>query len=165
MNKILDRIQQIKAEAGDIVAHLIPKAIKNEQTIYGELCDWTRDYHNDLTLQEREVLIEILLGQFAILHPECISTISGTVMVLCSYDEDDDVKDVLLAIRPDDIKKPETIDRINKELRRIFCVDDYVATVGDEGEQEYQEAIDCLANGHQATFECYKWWWEKVEII
>lgn len=87
------------------------------------------------------------------------------VMVLCSYDEDDDVKDMLLAIQPDDIKKPETIDRINKELRRIFCVDDYVSTVGDEGEQEYQEAIDCLANGHQATFECYKWWWEKVEII
>lgn len=87
------------------------------------------------------------------------------IMVLCSYDEDDDVKDMLLGIRPDDIKKPETISSISQELRRIFCVDDYVASVGDEGEQEFQEAIDDLANGREATFECYKWYWEKVGII
>lgn len=166
MNKILDRIEQIKAEAGDIVTRLVPEAIKDEQTIYGELCDWTKDYHNDLTLQERELLIEILLGQFAIHHPECISTISGTVMVLCSDEQVLDDHEILLAIRPDDIKKPETINSISQKLRYIFCVDDSVRfDEDDEVEQEFQEAIDNLANGREATFECHKWWWEKIQIV
>lgn len=72
---IMERLETIKREQGDIVSALIPKAIKNGQTIYGELSDWLRDYHNDLPLKERDMLAKLLLGDMVVQHPDYISRI------------------------------------------------------------------------------------------
>ncbi len=36
------------------------------QTVYGDLCDYMRDCYSDLSLHEREVVIERLLGKYVI---------------------------------------------------------------------------------------------------
>ena len=36
------------------------------QAIYGDLCDYMREFHNDLSLHEREIVIERLLGKYVI---------------------------------------------------------------------------------------------------
>ena len=43
-----------------------PKKYWDTQTIYGDLCDYMRDYYNELSLYEREVVIERLLGKYVI---------------------------------------------------------------------------------------------------
>ena len=86
------------------------------------------------------------------------------MMVLCSVDEEN-TKDMPLCINQADLNNPDVINSIAHTMREIYCVDDYVASVGDEGEQEFQEAIDNLANGRTAHFECYDWFWERVAII
>lgn len=129
-----------------------------EQALETSATDSLNDYTQD---GEGEAIVTMIDNKSV--EPE--KKEQEAIMVLCSYDEDDDVKDMILSIRPADIKKPETIIKISQELRRIFCADDYVAIVGDVDEQEFQEATDNLANGRQATFKCYKWYWEKVGII
>lgn len=50
-----------------IVEYFISKKQSwDKQTIYGDLCDWMRDYHNDLSLAEREEIIQRLIGQYVI---------------------------------------------------------------------------------------------------
>ena len=72
MDKILKRFSEIKSENKDLVLILMGKAAKNEQTIYGEVSDWIRDYHSDLSLLEREVLAKMLLGDLVIHHSELL---------------------------------------------------------------------------------------------
>lgn len=43
-----------------------PKKNWDTQTIYGDLCDYMSEFHNDLSLQEREIVIERLLGKYVI---------------------------------------------------------------------------------------------------
>ena len=72
MDKIIKRFSEIKSENKDLVVKLMSKAAKNEQTIYGEVSDWIRDYHSDLSLLEREVLAKMLLGDLVIHHSELL---------------------------------------------------------------------------------------------
>jgi len=72
MDKIIKRFSEIKSENKDFVLKLMGKAAKNEQTIYGEVSDWIRDYHSDLSLLEREVLAKMLLGDLVIHHSELL---------------------------------------------------------------------------------------------
>ena len=65
----MDKIEKIVNELvdADIVGSRIRrKRVWDTQTIYGDLCDYMRDYHNDLSLHEREVVIERLLGKYVI---------------------------------------------------------------------------------------------------
>ena len=72
MDKIIKRFSEIKSENKDLVVKLMSKAAKNEQTIYGEVSDWIRDYHSDLSLLEREVLAKMLLGDLVIHHSDLL---------------------------------------------------------------------------------------------
>ena len=72
MDKIIKRFSEIKSENKDLVQELMGKVAKNEQTIYGEVSDWVRDYHSDLSLLEREVLAKMLLGDLVIHHSEML---------------------------------------------------------------------------------------------
>ena len=60
-------LQKIFQEESDLVECLLRKKQSwDTQTIYGDLCDWMRDYHNDLSLAEREEVIQRLIGQYVI---------------------------------------------------------------------------------------------------
>lgn len=60
-------LQKIFQDESDLVERLLRKKQSwDTQTIYGDLCDWMRDYHNDLSLSEREEVIQRLIGQYVI---------------------------------------------------------------------------------------------------
>lgn len=62
-------LQKIFQEESGLVERLLRKKRSwDTQTIYGDLCDWMRDYHNDLSLSEREEVIERLIGHYVIKH-------------------------------------------------------------------------------------------------
>lgn len=62
-------LQKIFQEENDLVERLLRKKRSwDTQTIYGDLCDWMRDYHNDLSLSEREEVIQRLIGHYVIKH-------------------------------------------------------------------------------------------------
>lgn len=63
MTKKLQKIFNNEVE-NNLVHNLLGKCQKNNQTIYGELCDWFKDYHRELSLSEREEVIERLLGNY-----------------------------------------------------------------------------------------------------
>ena len=62
-------LQKIFQEESSLVERLLRKKRSwDTQTIYGDLCDWMRDYHNDLSLSEREEVIQRLIGHYVIKH-------------------------------------------------------------------------------------------------
>ena len=67
----LEKIFQEEKES-NLVGRLIrKKSFKRDydtQTIYGDLHDWFRDYHCELSLEEREHVIQRLIGQYVIKH-------------------------------------------------------------------------------------------------
>lgn len=102
-----------------------------------------------------------LKGLAADKHQDSENDSDKELLVLCSTDEDN-TKETYLTISKEDLKAGIHNERIVSELRKIFCVDDYVAQVGDEGEQEFQEAVESLLQGRDAAFECYEWYWQTV---
>ena len=66
----MDRLEEIvnRLVEENIVEYYLrrPKKAWDTQTVYGDLCDYMRDFHNDLSLHEREIVIERLLGKYVI---------------------------------------------------------------------------------------------------
>ena len=161
MKNVINRFSAIKAENRELVSYLIPKAIENEQTIYGELCDWLRDYHNDLTLQEREVLCKMLLGDMVIHHPEWVRRISTKERIMAiEFDSYHYKRDMLSKLS--DVEKYflwRECDEVNG-----YSLDEFSADFNDEAicTQDwlyFVDATECreaLENG--AEVKLYKVW-------
>ena len=158
-NDIFSRMEAIKKEHGDIVNLLIPKAIRNEQTIYGELCDWLRDYHNDLSLEDRDRLAQLLLGDMVIHHPDYISRVKpAKLMVLCSYDEDDNDTDVHLVVSKHQFDTDK--ERVREAIESMWDLELYT----EDDLDELRECISNLLNGDNGYFGS-EYYWEKIDAI
>lgn len=160
MKNVIDRFSAIKAENKELVSDLIPKAIKDGETIYGELSDWLRDYHNDLTLQEREVLCKMLLGDMVIHHPDWISRIKpNKLMVLCRYNQDGGDGEAVLVVSRYQFQNDK--ERIREAIEGLWDMDAY-----DEDDlTELRECIDDLLNGEAGVFGNEYYWEEKDAIL
>jgi hypothetical protein len=159
-NKVIERYDAIRNENKELVSCLIPKAIKNEQTIYGELCDWLRDYHNDLTLQESDLLAHLLLGDMVIHHPDWISRIKpNKLMVLCHYDEDDqEYSDVDLVVSKHQFDTDK--ERVREAIEGLWELDQY-----DENDlNELRECISDLLKGENGYFGI-EYYWKEIDAI
>ncbi len=157
---IMERLETIKREHGDIVSALIPKAIKNGQTIYGELSDWLRDYHNDLPLKERDMLAKLLLGDMVVQHPDYISRVKpSTLMVLCSYDNDDNDTDVHLVVSKHQFDTDK--ERVREAIEGMWDLDLYT----EEDMDELRECISNLLQGDNGYFGSEYYWEEKDCVL
>ena len=139
---------------------MIPKAIKNGQTIYGELSDWLRDYHNDLPLKERDMLAKLLLGDMVVQHPDYISRVKpNKVMVLCSYDEDDNDTDVHLVVSKHQFDTDK--EGIREAIEGMWDLDLYT----EEDLDELRECISDLLKGDNGYFGSEYYWEEKDCVL
>ena len=157
---VFDRLEAIKSEHKDIVATLLPKAAKNGQTLYGELSDWLRDYHNDLSLEDQDVIAKLLLGEFVIHHPDCIKAVKpATLMVLRSYVPDEEgTEEVHLVVSKHQFDTNKT--KVGSEIEALFDLDLY-------DEDDLQELRDCIADllqGNNGVFGD-EYYWEEIPCV
>ena len=159
MKNVIDRFSAIKAENKELVSDLIPKAIKDGETIYGELSDWLRDYHNDLKLQEREVLCKMLLGDMVIHHPDWISRIKpNKLMVLSRYNQDGGDGEAVLVVSAYQFKNDK--ERVREAIEGLWDMDAY-----DEDDlAELRECISDLLKGEAGVFG-NEYYWEEIDAI
>jgi hypothetical protein len=45
---------------------------QEQQTIYGDLSDWLRDYYTLIPLADRDAVARLLIGDYVIRHPYCL---------------------------------------------------------------------------------------------
>lgn len=160
MEKVIDRFNAIKAENKELVSGMIQKAVKNGDTVYGELSDWIRDYHSDLSLLEREILCKMLLGDMVIHHPDYISRVKpGTLMVLCSYDKDDNDTDVHLVVSKHQFDTDK--ERVREAIEGMWDLDLYT----EEDLDELRECISNLLQGNNGYFGSEYYWEEKDCVL
>lgn len=173
MKKVIDRFSAIKAENKELVSDMIQKAVKNGDTVYGELSDWIRDYHNDLSLLERELLCKMLLGDMVIHHPERIST---EIKVLYAVDSEDNTEQAICATSEanwQDGSKREAIDKAVRDflgdILTEYIEDPYEAHINDKSEDEkkaeFAETINKLASGQDSEFLWYELFWRSVPTL
>ena len=62
----LDLIFQYETEQNLVENLLVKQREGHTQTIYGDLCDHFKDVHEELSLEERENVIQRLIGAYVI---------------------------------------------------------------------------------------------------
>lgn len=172
MNKVIDRFSAIKAENKELVSGMIQKAVKNGDTVYGELSDWIRDYHSDLSLLEREVLCKMLLGDLVIHHPE---RVCNKIKVLYAVDSTDNTKLEICATSEgwNDGSKREAIEKAVRdflgEILTEYIEDPHEAHINDKSEEEkkaeFSDTIDKLASGRDTDFLWYDLFWRSIPTL
>lgn len=74
--EIKEIYEKIQREHPNLVEGLLDKGSrKNEQeqqTIYGDLSDWLRDYYTLIPLADRDAVARLLIGDYVIRHPYCL---------------------------------------------------------------------------------------------
>ena len=172
MEKVIDRFSAIKAENKELVSGMIQKAVKNGDTVYGELSDWIRDYHNDLSLLEREVLCKMLLGDMVIHHPE---RICNDIKVLYAVDSTDNTKLEICATSEgwNDGSKREAIEKAVRDflgdILTEYIEDPNEAHINDKSEEEkkaeFADTIDKLTSGQDSEFLWYELFWRSIPTL
>ena len=73
IKKIYEKIQK---ENPKLVERLLDKCIREDScTIYGELADWLHDYYTMLSLNDRDAVARLLIGDYVIHHPYCLQRV------------------------------------------------------------------------------------------
>ena len=69
--------EKIQRENPNLVERLIKKSSREneQQTIYGDLSDWLRDYYTIIPLSDRDVVARLLIGDYVIHHPYCLQRV------------------------------------------------------------------------------------------
>ena len=69
--------EKIQRENPNLVERLIKKSSREneQQTIYGDLSDWLRDYYTLIPLSDRDVIAKLLIGDYVIHHPYCLQRV------------------------------------------------------------------------------------------
>jgi hypothetical protein len=79
MDKALEIYGEINSSYPYLVEHLLDKSKRESdserQTIYGDLMDWLRDMYS-LSLNDRNYVAKLLLGDYVIHHPYCLQKYS-----------------------------------------------------------------------------------------
>ena len=79
MDKALEIYGEINSSYPDLVELLLDKSKRESdserQTIYGDLMDWLRDMYS-LSLNDRNYVAKLLLGDYVIYHPYCLQKYS-----------------------------------------------------------------------------------------
>ena len=69
--------EKIQREHPNLVERLLDKSNREneQQTIYGDLSDWLRDYYTLIPLADRDAVARLLIGDYVIHHPYCLQRI------------------------------------------------------------------------------------------
>jgi hypothetical protein len=75
--KVKEIYEKIKRENPNLVERLLDKGSREneQQTIYGDLSDWLRDYYTLIPLSDRDVVAKLLIGDYVIHHPYCLQRV------------------------------------------------------------------------------------------
>ena len=75
--KVKEIYEKIKRENPNLVERLLDKGSREneQQTIYGDLSDWLRDYYTLIPLSDRDVIAKLLIGDYVIHHPYCLQRV------------------------------------------------------------------------------------------
>ena len=136
---------------------------KNEQEAIEQALEVSAtDSLNDFTQDGEGEAIVTMIGNKSV-EPE---KKANEIEVLYSVD-DENTKDSILAMHESGYRNDSKRDIIEKELRRIYCVDDWSEDEHEqaEHEKEFQEAVDQLAMGISVHFDHDDIFWETVTII
>ena len=68
--------EKIQRENPNLVERLLDKSSREneqeQQTIYGDLSDWLRDYYTLIPSADRDAVARLLIGDYVIRHPYCL---------------------------------------------------------------------------------------------
>lgn len=68
--------EKIQREHPNLVERFLDKSSREneqeQQTIYGDLSDWLRDYYTLIPSADRDVVARLLIGDYVIHHPYCL---------------------------------------------------------------------------------------------
>ena len=68
--------EKIQREHPNLVERFLDKSSREseqeQQTIYGDLSDWLRDYYTLIPLADRDDVARLLIGDYVIRHPYCL---------------------------------------------------------------------------------------------
>ena len=71
--------EKIQRENPNLVEGLLDKGSRKseqeQQTIYGDLSDWLRDYYTLIPLADRDAVARLLLGDYVIRYPYCLQRV------------------------------------------------------------------------------------------
>ena len=74
--EIKEIYEKIQRENPNLVEELLDKGSREneqeQQTIYGDLSDWLRDYYTLIPLADRDTVARLLIGDYVIHHPYCL---------------------------------------------------------------------------------------------
>lgn len=75
--EIKEIYEKIQRENPNLVERFLKKGSKEyeQQTIYGDLSDWLRDYYTIIPLSDRDVVARLLIGDYVIHHPYCLQKV------------------------------------------------------------------------------------------
>lgn len=75
--EIKEVYEKIQKENPNLVERLLKKSSREneQQTIYGDLSDWLRDYYTIIPLSDRDVVARLLIGDYVIHHPYCLQKV------------------------------------------------------------------------------------------
>ena len=84
--EIKEIYEKIQKENPNLVERLLKKSSREneQQTIYGDLSDWLRDYYTIIPLSDRDVVARLLIGDYVIHHPYCVqqeSNVDGEIII------------------------------------------------------------------------------------
>lgn len=68
--------EKIQREHPNLVERFLDKSSREseqeQQTIYGDLSDWLRDYYTLIPSADRDAVARLLIGDYVIRHPYCL---------------------------------------------------------------------------------------------
>jgi hypothetical protein len=71
--------EKIQREHPNLVERLLDKSSREneqeQQTIYGDLSDWLRDYYTLIPLADRDAVARLIIGDYVIRHPYCLQRV------------------------------------------------------------------------------------------
>jgi hypothetical protein len=74
--EIKEIYEKIQREHPNLVESFLDKSSREneqeQQTIYGDLSDWLRDYYTIIPSADRDVVARLLIGDYVIHHPYCL---------------------------------------------------------------------------------------------
>jgi len=74
--EIKEIYEKIQREHPNLVERLLDKSSREneqeQQTIYGDLSNWLRDYYTLIPLADRDAVARLLIGDYVIRHPYCL---------------------------------------------------------------------------------------------
>lgn len=77
--EIKEIYEKIQRENPNLVEGLLDKGSRKseqeQQTIYGDLSDWLRDYYTLIPLADRDAVARLLIGDYVIRHHYCLQRV------------------------------------------------------------------------------------------